>query len=200
MKQMGLYCMVRAKKYNSFGGKVGEIAPNLLDRDFEANMPNEKWVTDVTEFHLLGKKIYLSPILDLYNSEIVSYTISERPRMSMALNMLDAALEKLPEEHNLMIHSDQGWHYQMKIYQNKLKSRNIKQSMSRRGNCLDNSVMENFFGILKTELIYIREFDSMEEFIKELHEYIYYYNNKRIKAKLEKMSPVEYRTHYLGAA
>lgn len=195
MKEMGLYCMVRAKKFSSYKGHVGVVAPNLLNRNFEASAPNEKWVTDVTEFHLYGQKLYLSTILDLYNREIISYSLSSRPKMSLVMNMLDEAVLKLQKAENIILHSDQGWHYQMKIYQRKLKANGIIQSMSRKGNCLDNSVMENFFGILKTELLYIRNFDSMEDFISELHKYIYYYNNRRTKRKLKGMSPVYYRTH-----
>lgn len=195
MKDLGLYCMVRAKKYRSYKGDVGKVAPNLLNRDFHADKPNEKWVTDITEFHLFGKKLYLSTILDLYNSEIISYTISQRPRMSMVMNMLDSAVCTLSRGHDLILHSDQGWHYQMKNYQNKLKANGIRQSMSRKGNCLDNAVMENFFGILKTELLYIQDFDSIQHFISELHMYIYYYNHRRTKRKLKGMSPVKYRTH-----
>ena len=195
MKEMGLYCMVRMKKYRSYKGDVGKIAPNLLNRDFSANQPCNKWVTDVTEFHLFGQKLYLSTILDLYNSEIVSYTISPTPRFSMVMNMLDEAICKLPKNSNLTLHSDQGWQYQMKSYQHKLTANGIKQSMSRKGNCLDNAVMENFFRILKTELLYIQSFDSMDHFIQELHDYICYYNNRRIKIKLKGMSPVQYRTH-----
>jgi transposase InsO family protein len=199
MREMGLYCMVRAKKYCSYKGDVGKIAPNLLNRDFHAEKPNEKWVTDVTEFHLFGQKLYLSTILDLYNSEIVSYTIAPRPRMSMVINMLDKAICKLPLDHNLILHSDQGWQYQMKNYQRKLKENGITQSMSRKATCLDNAVMENFFGVLKTELLYINEFDSIEHFIRELHNYIDYYNNRRIKAKF-KMSPIEFKNRSIIAA
>ncbi|KAF0091688.1 MAG: transposase-like protein [Fusobacteria bacterium] len=187
--------MVRAKKYRSYKGDVGSIAPNLLNREFEASRPNEKWVTDVTEFHLYGQKLYLSTILDLYNREIVSYSLSSRPKMSMVMNMLDSAFERLVGINNIILHSDQGWHYRMNNYQRKLSAHGIIQSMSRKGNCLDNSVMENFFGILKTELLYLQHFDSLEDFITELHEYIYYYNNRRIKRKLKGMSPVYYRTH-----
>lgn len=195
MKELGLYCMVRMKKYHSYKGEIGKIAPNLLERDFHADKPNEKWVTDVTEFHLYGQKLYLSTILDLYNREIVSYTISSRPRFAMVMNMLDDAIAKLSGKYDLILHSDQGWQYQQKKYQHKLATSCIRQSMSRKGNCLDNAVMENFFGILKTELLYIQEFNSMEHFIEELHEYIYYYNHRRTKRKLKGMSPVQYRTH-----
>jgi putative transposase len=149
MKEMGLFCMVRARKYHSYKGDVGRIAANLLNREFEASRPNEKWVTDVTEFQLYGQKLYLSTILDLYNREIISYTLSSRPKMNMVMNMLDNAVEKLSGDEDILLHSDQGWQYQMKKYQRKLKAHGIIQSMSRKGNCLDNSVMENFFGILK---------------------------------------------------
>ena len=200
MKKMGLYCMVRMKKYHSYKGEVGKIAPNLLNRNFHAQRPNEKWVTDVTEFSMFGQKLYLSTILDLYNREIVSYTICPHPRMSMVMNMLDEAIEKLPQHCDLILHSDQGWQYQMKNYQRKLIANGIRQSMSRKGTCLDNAVMENFFGILKSELLYIQEFDSMEHFIQELHEYIHYYNYRRSKRKLKGLSPVQYRTQSLISA
>jgi len=199
MKALGLKCLVRMKKYKSYKGTVGKIASNILDRNFEAEAPNEKWVTDITEFKLFGEKLYLSPILDLFNGEIITYTIGSRPTYSLVSEMLEKALERLPEKHKLLMHSDQGWHYQMKQYRNALESRGIVQSMSRKGNCYDNSVMENFFGIMKSEFLYLKEFESVEHFKKELENYINYYNTKRLKAKL-KMSPVQYRTHYTLAA
>ena len=195
MKLLGLKCMVRIKKYRSYKGEIGKVAPNLIQRDFTATAPNQKWTTDITEFSLFGTKIYLSPILDMYNSEIISYNISERPVLEQVLDMLDKAFKKLPDNTNLIFHSDQGWQYQHKTYQQLLKEKGIQQSMSRKGNCLDNSIMENFFGLLKSELLYLREFKSIEEFKIELEKYIDYYNNKRIKGKLKGMSPVQYRTH-----
>ena len=199
MKELGLKCVVRMKKYKSYKGKVGKIAPNILDRNFTAEAPNEKWVTDITEFKLLGEKLYLSPVLDLFNGEIITYTIGSRPTFSLVSEMLEKAIDRLPEEHQLLIHSDQGWHYQMKQYRQALKSRGIVQSMSRKGNCYDNCVMENFFGIMKSEFLYLKEFESIEQFKFELENYINYYNTKRMKAKL-KMSPVQYRTHFTQAA
>ena len=199
MKELGLKCVVRMKKYKSYKGTVGKIAPNILDRKFTADAPNEKWVTDITEFKLYGEKLYLSPVLDLFNGEIITYKISSRPTYSLVSEMLDQAFERLPEDHQLLLHSDQGWHYQMKQYRHALETRGIVQSMSRKGNCYDNSVMENFFGIMKSELLYLKEFESVEHFKKELEKYIEYYNMKRIKAKL-KMSPVQYRTHFTQAA
>jgi transposase InsO family protein len=199
MKELGLKCLVRMKKYKSYKGKVGKIAPNILDRNFTADAPIEKWVTDITEFKLFGEKLYLSPVLDLFNGEIITYTIGSRPTYSLVSDMLEKAFERLPENHQLLMHSDQGWHYQMKQYRHALESRGIVQSMSRKGNCYDNSVMENFFGIMKSEFLYIKEFESVEHFKVELQKYINYYNTKRIKAKL-KMSPVQYRTHFTHAA
>lgn len=195
MTVLKLKCMVRIKKYRSYRGEIGKVAPNLIQRDFTATAPNQKWTTDITEFSLFGTKIYLSPILDMYNSEIISYNISEHPVLGQVMDMLDKAFDRLPENTNLIFHSDQGWQYQHKSYQCRLQERGIRQSMSRKGNCLDNSIMENFFGLLKSELLYLREFDSIEEFKRELENYIDYYNNKRIKGKLKGMSPVQYRTH-----
>lgn len=194
MKELGLKCVVRMKKYRSYKGTVGKTAPNILDRNFRAEKPNEKWVTDITEFKLLGEKLYLSPMLDLFNGEIIAYSIDSRPRYSLVSKMLEQAVKRLTNEDKLLIHSDQGWHYQMSKYQQALKEKNITQSMSRKGNCYDNAVMENFFGILKSEFLYMQEFDSIELFKQELSNYMDYYNNKRIKAKLKGLSPVQYRT------
>ena len=200
MKELGLKCLVRMKKYRSYKGTVGKIAPNLLNRQFTAKKPNQKWVTDITEFKLFGEKLYLSPVLDLFNGEIITYTIGSRPTYSLVSEMLEKAFERLTGEDKLLMHSDQGWHYQMKQYHHALKERGITQSMSRKGNCYDNSVMENYFGIMKSELLYFKEFESVEDFKLELENYINYYNNNRIKAKLKGMSPVQYRTHALQAA
>ncbi|MGG3522032.1 IS3 family transposase [Bacillus pseudomycoides] len=195
MSEMNLKSLVRMKKYRSYCGKVGKTAPNILKRDFKATRPNEKWVTDVTEFHLHGEKLYLSPILDLYNGEFIAYNVEKRPVYPLVSKMLDKAFEHLKADDSPILHSDQGWHYQMKKYQHTLKERGITQSMSRKGNCLDNAVIENFFGLLKSELLYLQEFQSMEHFTLELEKYIHYYNNDRIKTKLKGMSPVQYRIH-----
>ena len=149
MRELGLVCRVRIKKYRSYRGEVGKIAPNLLNREFHAEKPNQKWVTDVTEFNLFGQKLYLSPILDLHNGYLVSYTLSQRPILSMVTTMLEKAFETIPDGTDLILHSDQGWQYQHKQYQRMLRKKSIQQSMSRKGNCLDNAVMENFFGLLK---------------------------------------------------
>ncbi|MFF2447572.1 IS3 family transposase [Neobacillus sp. NPDC058068] len=200
MKGLGLKCIVRMKKYRSYKGEVGKTAPNILNRNFEADTPNKKWVTDITEFKLFGEKLYLSPMLDLYNGEILTYTLASRPRYSLVKTMLDKALEPLADGEKPLIHSDQGWHYRMPQYQKALKERNLTQSMSRKGNCYDNAVMENFFGILKSEFLYTQEFESVDHFKQELEKYIHYYNHKRIKAKLKGLSPVQYRTQTQEAA
>ena len=200
MREIGLVCRVRMKKYQSYKGEVGKTAPNLLNRDFHAEKPNQKWVTDVTEFSLFGEKIYLSPILDLHSSDLVSYTISDRPVLSMVTTMLTKAFEKIPDGTGLILHSDQGWQYQHKKYQQMLRTKGIRQSMSRKGNCLDNAVIENFFGLLKSELLYLQQFRSMEHFKQELVEYLDYYNNRRIKAKLKGLPPALHRLQALSAA
>ena len=193
MRKMGIFCRVRMKKYNSFRGEVGRVAPNLLERDFKADAPNLKWVTDVTEFSLFGTKLYLSPIIDLFNGEVVAYDLSYHPNLNQVTHMLEQAFAKIPDGTGLILHSDQGWQYQHRHYQKILKEKGIRQSMSRKGNCLDNACAENFFSLLKTELLYLQEFDSVEHFIAELKAYIEWYNTKRIKLKLDGMSPVEYR-------
>jgi putative transposase len=194
MKELGLKCLVRMKKYRSYKGEVGKVADNVLNRNFKASKPNEKWVTDITEFKLFGEKLYLSPILDLYNGEIITYTIGNRPTYSLVSDMLKKAFKRKKKNDELIIHSDQGWHYQMKKYRLALKKKDITQSMSRKGNCYDNAVIENFFGILKSEFLYHQDFKSVEHFKQELRKYIHYYNHKQIKAKLKGKSPVQYRT------
>lgn len=193
MREIGLFCRVRMKKYYSYRGETGKTAPNLLERDFKAERPFQKLVTDVTEIAVFGKKLYLSPVLDLYNGELITFSLSMHPNLSLTTEMLEKLFDKLPSEAQPILHSDQGWQYRQKRYQNLLINRKIRQSMSRKGNCLDNAVMENFFGHLKSELLYLQEFHSPEHFHKELLAYLEYYNNKRIKLKLNGMSPVQYR-------
>jgi len=196
MKLLGLRSIIRRKKYKSYKGELGRIAPNVLERNFKATAPNQKWATDVTEFNVSGSKLYLSPIIDLFNQEIISYELTERPVFNQVAVMLRKAFRKIPKDTNLVLHSDQGWQYQMKIYQKLLKKKGIVQSMSRKGNCLDNAIIENFFGILKSELFYTQKFKSIEHLKQEIKQYINYYNNERIKSNLNKMSPIKYRAHY----
>ena len=200
MKQAGLTCKVRIKKYKSYKGEQGKTAPNILQRNFKADKPNKKWSTDITEFALFGRKLYLSPIIDLYNGEIISYKVSEHPVLKQVTDMVKEAVARIGKTDSLILHSDQGWQYQHKAYRKILKENGIIQSMSRKGNCLDNAVIENFFGLLKSELFYFEKFKSIEDFKEKLDEYIDYYNNRRIKAKLKGLSPVEYRTKSLRTA
>lgn len=200
MKELDVVCQVRMKKYRSYKGEIGKVAENLINRDFSASKPNKKWVTDITEFSLFGEKLYLSPILDLFNGEIISYSITSRPILGQVIEMLNMAFEKHRDLDGLILHSDQGWQYQHKTYQYLLNKQSIQQSMSRKGNCLDNAVMENFFGLLKSELLYLQEFENIEHFEKELIDYIDWYNKYRIKSKLKGLSPIQYRTQSLSVA
>ena len=200
MAALDLRSLVRPKKYRSYKGVVGLIAPNLLERNFLAQRPNQKWVTDVTEFKVAQEKVYLSPVMDLYNAEIVAYEVASRPCLGLVTNMLDKAFKRLGNKPKLVLHSDQGWHYQHSQYRHKLAEQGLKQSMSRKGNCLDNAAMESFFGTLKSEFFYLKRFESAEELKAGLDEYIHYYNHDRIKLKLNGMSPVKYRTHAAEAA
>ena len=196
MQEMNLKSQVRRVKYRSYRGQVGKTAPNILNREFEATRPNQKWATDVTEFKVADRKAYLSPIIDMFNGEIISYTISDRPDLKMVMDMMYSAKRKIKNTDGVMLHSDQGWHYQHMQYQQTLKKYGMVQSMSRKGNCMDNAVMENFFGIMKSELLYLHQFSDMDIFKRELRKYINYYNNDRIKLKLNGKSPVQYRTLY----
>jgi len=197
MGDMGLRSSIRVKKYRSYRGEHGKIAQNVLGRNFKAVKPFQKWSTDVTEFRVMDKKVYLSPIIDLFNQEIISYNLSDRPNFQGIMDMLDSAIGKLNKgSSELILHSDQGWQYQMVQYQKKLKQNGIIQSMSRKGNCLDNAIIENFFGILKSELYYQKKYESSDQLKKDIKEYIEYYNNNRIKLNLKGMSPIEYRAHY----
>lgn len=196
MKSLGLKSLIRVKKYKSYRGEQGKIAPNILERDFKASQPNEKWATDITEFNVRGKKLFLSPIIDLFNGEIISYQLAQRPNMEQVVKMLKKSFKTIKTDTNLILHSDQGWQYQMKQYQRLLKDKGIIQSMSRKGNCLDNAIIENFFGILKSELFYLRKYTSIKELETDIKEYIRYYNNDRIKLNLKGMSPIKYRAHY----
>ena len=196
MNSLGLKGKQRKNdKYHFYKGTVGKVADNLLKRDFYAEKPFEKLTTDVTQFNICDSKVYLSPVLDLFNNEVVSYFVSTSPNLEQIREMLNGLFEKLPADAKPIFHSDQGWQYQHAEYQRLLSEHNITQSMSRKGNCMDNGAMENFFGRLKVEMFYGEKFESVNAFIDELKKYIHYYNNERISLKLKGMSPVQYRTH-----
>ena len=202
MKILGLSAQIRRKrKYSSYQGEVGKKADNLIQRQFEASKPMEKCYTDVTEFAIpnITQKLYLSPVLDGFNSEIIAYDLSTSPNLEQEKAMLDQAFT---EEHyeNTILHSDQGWQYQHQYYHQFLEDKGIQPSMSRKGNSPDNGMMESFFGILKSEMFYGYEktFHSLEQLEQAIVDYIDYYNNKRIKVKLKGFSPVQYRTKSFG--
>lgn len=194
MTLLGIKSRVRIKKYCAYHGEVGRAAPNVLERQFEALRPNEKWVTDVTEFSVGGQKLYLSPILDLYNGEIVAFKTARRPLFGMVKAMLRRAFARLGPQDKPILHSDQGWQYRMPLYREALEQRALVPSMSRRGNCLDNAVMESFFGTLKSEFYHLNQFRDLNELQTGIRRYIHYYNHERIRLKLGGLSPVEYRS------
>ena len=213
MSKMGLYARTPKAKYKSYKGDMNGTVKNLLldkvidevnhktyyERNFKTERCNEIWSTDVSEFHIAAGKLYLSPILDLHNREIVSYNISTSPNYEQIKDMLAKAFNKYKDLKGLILTSDQGWQYQMQEYHNALEEKGIIQSMSRKGNCLDNSPMENFFGKMKNEMFYGYEytFNTLEELKKEMENYISYYNNQRITEKLKGLTPVEYRNQSL---
>ncbi|HDV0578217.1 IS3 family transposase [Streptococcus mitis] len=198
MKVLGLTARIRRKrKYSSYRGEIGKKAENLIQRQFEASRPMEKCYTDVTEFAIPNstQKLYLSPVLDGFNSEIIAYNLSTSPNLEQVKAMLNQAFTEKHYEHTIL-HSDQGWQYQHDSYHRFLESKGIQASMSRKGNSPDNGMMESFFGILKSEMFYGYEkhFRSLEDLEQAIVDYIDYYNNKRIKVKLKGLSPVQYRT------
>lgn len=174
MHKEKLFCKVRTRrKYFSYKGQVGKIAENLLKREFDTEAPNTKWVTDVTEFRVAEQKVYLSPILDLFDRSIVSYSVSESPTVAFTNQSLSEAISTLAEDEAPMMHSDQGFQYQHTSWQKLRSEAKMPQFMSRKGNCLDNSVMENFFGHLKEEMFYRQKFSGLEAFTSELDDYIH---------------------------
>ena len=198
MKVLGLTARIRRKrKYSSYQGEIGKKADNLIQRQFEATKPMQKCYTDVTEFVIPAstQKLYLSPVLDGFNSEVISYNLSTSPNLVQMKAMLEQAFTENHYE-NTILHSDQGWQYQHDFYHHFLKNKGIQPSMSRKGNSPDNGMMESFFGILKSEMFYGYEqtFKSIKELERAIVDYIDYYNNKRIKVKLKGLSPVQYRT------
>jgi putative transposase len=163
-----------------------------LQRQFSADKPNQKWVTGVTEFNVQGEKLYLSPELDLYNGEIIAFEMARRPVFALVSQMLKKALAKLSVDEKPLLHSDQGWQYQM-------AEKGLVQSMSRKGNCHDNATMESFLGTLKSEFFYQEKFTPLEQLEQGIVDYIHDYNHDRIKLKLKGLSTVQYRTQPLNA-
>ena len=195
MHEMKLFGKRPKEKYHSYKGEAGKIADNIIDRDFSTTGPLQKWTTDVSQFSFSWGKCYISPILDMNTNEIISYDLSLIPNMEQIHRMLNRAFEKFPSVNGLILHSDQGWQYQHACFRSTLKEQGIIQSMSRKGNCYDNCIMETFFGRLKNEMYYgyEKDYNSFDEFAEAIREYIDYYNNERIQAKTKWMPPVQYR-------
>lgn len=194
MQKMGLRALIRAKKRSRHvPGMSDEHVPNVLQRNFFAKAPNQKWVTDITEFNMNGQKLYLSACMDLYNGEIIAHRMARRPVFELVSGTLGAALSRSKCTAELTVHSDQGWHYKMQPYRAMLARCGITQSMSRKGNCFDNAAIESFFGTLKAEYYHLAKLDDIDALEAGVHEYIRYYNNERIKLGLQGLSPVAYR-------
>lgn len=198
MGLLGLKSCVRVKKYRSYRGTLSQLAPNVLRRQFRAARPNQKWATDVTEFRVGTQKLYLSPVMDLCNGEIIAYEMACRPSFAMVAAMLRQACARLSPYERPILHSDQGWQYQMPAYRELLAQHAVTQSMSRQGNCLDNAAIESFFGTLKAEFFHLNTFQTIEQLKDGIDRYIHYYNHHRIKLKLNGLSPVQYRTQLLA--
>lgn len=194
MQKMGLRALIRTKKRSRHATGMSDVhVPNVLQRDFCATAPNQKWVTDVTEFNVNGQKLYLSACMDLYNGEIVAHRMARRPVFELVSSTLRAALSRTKYVAELIVHSDQGWHYKMQPYRAMLERRGVKQSMSRKGNCFDNAAIESFFGTLKAEYFHLAAPNSLDALEAGVHDYVHYYNHERIKLGLQGLSPVEYR-------
>jgi putative transposase len=200
MRSLGLVCKVRRKKrYNSYQGEQGRVAPNVLNREFDADAPNQKWVTDVTEFSVGDRKLYLSPVMDLFDRQIISYTLGSSPNLELTNTSLREALATLEDGQKPLVHSDQGFQYRHVTWRVLLEGAGAVQSMSRKGNCYDNAVMENFFGHLKEELFHHVRYLSTDALATALHEYMRWYNTERISTKLKGLSPVQHRAQTLAA-
>ncbi len=200
MEKFNLKAICPRRKYKSYKGTVGKIADNILNRNFVATQPNQKWTTDVTEFRGPFGKAYLSPILDMFNGEVIAWELSTSANNQQIRKMLQKAFSKHKNLEGLIFHSDQGWQHQHRQFSEKLKQKGIIQSMSPKGNCLDNSVIESFFGTLKRECFYGREkeFLTFKQLHKAIANYIYYYNHKRIKDKIKWMSPIKFRETFIS--
>ena len=213
MNKLGLKGKQPKIKYHSYKGEMNGTTVNHLlvkcidtenhktyfKRNFMTHFCNEIWTTDVSMFRIAAGKLYLSAILDMHSREIIAYDISESPNYAQIETMLRQAFNKYDNLVGLLFHSDQGWQYQMQPYHKALAERGIIQSMSRKGNCMDNAPMENFFGIMKNEMFYGHEaeFETLDELRAAMEEYIVYYNTKRLTETLKGLTPVEYRNQSL---
>jgi putative transposase len=195
MRVLGVSCQVRRRKrFTTWRGDLGIAAPNTLNRAFSASHPNEKWVTDVTEFRIGEDRLYLSPVMDLYDRQIIAYTTGRSPNLALTTRALREALATLGPADHPLVHSDQGFQYQHRAWQQLLATAGATPSMSRKGNCLDNAVIESFFGHLKSE-VFLERFATLAALETAIHAYIRWYNHDRTSTTLNGMSPVQYRAH-----
>lgn len=200
MRELDLVCPIRRRRgYVSYQGEVGKIADNVLARQFTATAPNRKWVTDVTEFRVNDRKIYLSPVMDLFDRQIISYAVGTSPNLELTNSSLRDALATLEQGQAPLVHSDQGFQYQHRSWRGLLTTAGATQSMSRKANCHDNAVIESFFGHLKEEMFHHTRYLSAEAFTTALDDYITWFNNNRGHTHCEGLSPVQYRTQALAA-
>lgn len=195
MSYLGVSARIRRKKVNRKRVRPDYIKDNILDRDFTAEKPNEKWLTDVTEFSVPreNRKLYLSPIMDLYDNSIIEYELSHRNSNQLVFRMFDRAISNNPDARPVF-HSDRGFQYTNNVFKNKIEMAGMKQSMSRVGKCIDNGPMEAFFGTLKTEMYYGKRFSSTKDLIKRIKEYIKFYNEERLQKRLKCLAPIVYRS------
>lgn len=199
MRECNLVCRIRQKRYRSYRGAVGKLAENVLNREFSATTPNQKWVTDVTEFKVAGERVYLSPVMDLFDRQIIAYSIGVSPSLNLVMQSLQDAVATLPSGSTPLVHSDQGVQYQSPRWHKQLASAGAIPSMSRAGNCYDNAVIESFFSHLKVECFYHTHFPDRETLLAELHNYISWYNTERVSTRQNGLSPVTYRVQTLAA-
>lgn len=204
MGEMGLRCGIRREtdyhRYNSYRGPVGETFENVLGRDFSADGPWQKLGTDVTEFRLSFGRAYLAPVYDLGSREVVAWSVSRSPNMAQQDEMLDRLLSRMPEGARPVMHSDMGWQYQSARYVGRLRDAGIRQSMSRKGNCLDNACTEGLFGHLKDEFSRGGDWDDFDTFKRDLDAYIVHWNTRRRQRALKGLTPEEFRRQSLNAA
>ena len=200
MRQMGLRAKIRQRRpYVSYIGTISHIADNILDRKFTPDKPNAVFVSDVTEFRVAGRKVYLSPVMDLFDRSIVAHTVATSPSTAFTADSLAKAINTCAPEPGWMMHTDQGFQYQHSSWRNLIGDNGGVQSMSRKANCYDNAVLENFFGHVKTEMYHGEVFDTVAEFSQAINEYIQWYNTERVQQRLKGLTPMQYRNQTLEA-
>jgi len=199
MRELGVSSAIRRKRKNYLSYKPEQVGDNVLNREFKASRPNQKWLTDVTEYKIIGssKKLYLSAILDLYDNSIVTYRMGISNNNDLVFKTFDDAIKAHPECENILFHSDRGFQYTNRTFKKKLDDANFRQSMSRVGRCIDNGPMEGFFGVMEVEMYKLNKFYSIEQLKMAIVEYITFYNNHRYQPALKGLTPMELRNQAL---